>query len=38
MFALDTPAVALLAAEAGAEWAVFDMEHTGWGFDTIREP
>ncbi len=36
VFALDTPAVALLAAEAGAEWAVFDMEHTGWGFDTIR--
>jgi 2-dehydro-3-deoxyglucarate aldolase/4-hydroxy-2-oxoheptanedioate aldolase len=36
VFALDTPAVALLAAEAGAEWAVFDMEHSGWGFDTIR--
>src|SRR5262249_57016449 len=24
------------AAEAGAEFAVFDMEHTGWSMETIR--
>jgi 2-dehydro-3-deoxyglucarate aldolase/4-hydroxy-2-oxoheptanedioate aldolase len=25
-----------LSASAGAEFAIFDMEHTGWGLETIR--
>jgi 2-dehydro-3-deoxyglucarate aldolase/4-hydroxy-2-oxoheptanedioate aldolase len=29
--------VAPLAARAGAEFVLFDMEHTGWGIDTIRQ-
>ncbi len=32
----NTPGVARLAAEAGAEFVVFDMEHTGWSVETIR--
>jgi 2-dehydro-3-deoxyglucarate aldolase/4-hydroxy-2-oxoheptanedioate aldolase len=31
-----TTGIARIAAEAGAEFAVFDMEHTGWGVETIR--
>ncbi len=36
MFEFDTTGVARIAAEAGAEFAVFDMEHTGWSVETIR--
>src|SRR5262249_10291126 len=36
MFEFATPGVGRIAAEAGAEFAVFDMEHTGWGMDTLR--
>lgn len=36
LFEFDTTGIARIAAEAGAEFAVFDMEHTGWGVDTIR--
>ena len=36
MFEFDTTGVARLAAEAGADFAVFDMEHTGWSVETIR--
>ena len=32
----NTTGVARLAAGAGAEFAVIDMEHTGWGVETIR--
>jgi 2-keto-3-deoxy-L-rhamnonate aldolase RhmA len=32
----DTTGIGRLAAEAGAEFAVFDMEHTGWSVETIR--
>jgi 2-dehydro-3-deoxyglucarate aldolase/4-hydroxy-2-oxoheptanedioate aldolase len=32
----STTGVARLAAEAGADFAVFDLEHTGWGMDTVR--
>jgi 2-dehydro-3-deoxyglucarate aldolase/4-hydroxy-2-oxoheptanedioate aldolase len=32
----NTSGVARLAAEAGAEFIVFDMEHTGWSVETIR--
>jgi 2-dehydro-3-deoxyglucarate aldolase/4-hydroxy-2-oxoheptanedioate aldolase len=31
-----TPGVARLAADAGAEFVLFDMEHNGWGVETIR--
>jgi 2-dehydro-3-deoxyglucarate aldolase/4-hydroxy-2-oxoheptanedioate aldolase len=31
-----TTGVARLAAGAGAEFAVYDMEHTGWGMETVR--
>jgi 2-dehydro-3-deoxyglucarate aldolase/4-hydroxy-2-oxoheptanedioate aldolase len=31
-----TPGIGPLSAEAGAEFAVFDMEHTGWGLETIK--
>ncbi|MCC6175359.1 MAG: aldolase [Chloroflexi bacterium] len=36
MFEFDTTGIARLAAEAGAEFAIFDMEHTGWSVETIR--
>jgi 2-keto-3-deoxy-L-rhamnonate aldolase RhmA len=36
MFEFATTGVARLAAQAGAEFAVFDMEHTGWSIETIR--
>jgi 2-dehydro-3-deoxyglucarate aldolase/4-hydroxy-2-oxoheptanedioate aldolase len=32
----STTGIARLAAGAGAEFAVFDMEHTGWSVETIR--
>src|SRR5689334_12895998 len=28
--------VARLAAEAGCDFVMFDMEHTGWGVETVR--
>jgi 2-keto-3-deoxy-L-rhamnonate aldolase RhmA len=31
-----TTGVARIAAEAGVEFVVFDMEHTGWSMETIR--
>jgi 2-dehydro-3-deoxyglucarate aldolase/4-hydroxy-2-oxoheptanedioate aldolase len=31
-----TTGVARIAAEAGAEFVVVDMEHTGWGTETVR--
>lgn len=31
-----TPGIGPLSAAAGAEFAVYDMEHTGWGLETIR--
>jgi 2-keto-3-deoxy-L-rhamnonate aldolase RhmA len=31
----STTGIARLAAEAGAEFAVFDMEHTGWSMETV---
>jgi len=36
VFEFNTTGVARLAAEAGAEFVVFDMEHTGWSVETIR--
>lgn len=36
MFEFDTTGIGRLAAEAGAEFAIYDMEHTGWSIETIR--
>jgi 2-dehydro-3-deoxyglucarate aldolase/4-hydroxy-2-oxoheptanedioate aldolase len=36
VFEFNTTGIGRLAAEAGAEFAVFDMEHTGWTVETIR--
>jgi 2-dehydro-3-deoxyglucarate aldolase/4-hydroxy-2-oxoheptanedioate aldolase len=36
MFEFNTTGIARIAAQAGAEFAVFDMEHTGWSVETIR--
>ena len=31
-----TPGLGRLCATAGAEFAVFDMEHTGWSLETVK--
>lgn len=36
IFEFSTSGIARIAAEAGAEFLVFDMEHTGWSVETIR--
>ncbi len=36
MFEFNTTGIGRLAANAGAEFAVYDMEHTGWELETIR--
>ena len=36
MFEFPTDGIARLAASAGAEFGMFDMEHTGWSVETIR--
>jgi 2-keto-3-deoxy-L-rhamnonate aldolase RhmA len=36
MFEFNTPGIGRIAAEAGAEFAVYDMEHTGWSVESIR--
>lgn len=36
MFEFPTTGIARLASVAGAEFAVYDMEHTGWEIETIR--
>jgi 2-dehydro-3-deoxyglucarate aldolase/4-hydroxy-2-oxoheptanedioate aldolase len=36
LFEFSTTGIARIVAEAGAEFAIFDMEHTGWGVETIR--
>ena len=36
MFEFNTTGVGRIAAEAGADFAVFDMEHTGWSIESIR--
>ena len=35
-FEFNTTGIARIAAEAGAEFLLFDMEHTGWSVETIR--
>src|SRR6478672_5496823 len=36
LFGFATAGVGRIAAQAGAEFAFYDMEHTGWGIETIR--
>ena len=36
MFEFNTTGIGRAAANAGAEFAVYDMEHTGWSVETIR--
>jgi 2-dehydro-3-deoxyglucarate aldolase/4-hydroxy-2-oxoheptanedioate aldolase len=36
VFEFDTPGMGRIAAEAGAEFVCYDMEHTGWTTETIR--
>ena len=36
IFEFNTTGIGRIAAEAGAEYVVFDMEHTGWSIETIR--
>lgn len=36
VFEFNSPGIGRIAAQAGAEFVVFDMEHSGWGIDTIR--
>jgi 2-dehydro-3-deoxyglucarate aldolase/4-hydroxy-2-oxoheptanedioate aldolase len=37
MLEFATTGIGRIAAEAGAEFAVYDMEHTGWSMETIRQ-
>jgi len=36
VFEFGTTGIARIAMEAGADFIMFDMEHTGWGIETIR--
>jgi 2-dehydro-3-deoxyglucarate aldolase/4-hydroxy-2-oxoheptanedioate aldolase len=36
VFEFNTTGISRIAAEAGADFAVFDMEHTGWSVETVR--
>ena len=36
VFEFNTTGIGRIAAEAGASFVVFDMEHTGWSIETIR--
>jgi 2-dehydro-3-deoxyglucarate aldolase/4-hydroxy-2-oxoheptanedioate aldolase len=36
VFEFSTPGIGRIMANAGADFAVFDMEHTGWSIETIR--
>ena len=36
VFEFNTSGIGRLTAEAGAEFTIYDMEHTGWSIETIR--
>lgn len=36
VFEFNSTGIARLAAEAGADFVIFDMEHTGWSHETVR--
>lgn len=37
VFEFDSTGIGRLAAEAGAEFVIYDMEHTGWSIETVRQ-
>jgi 2-dehydro-3-deoxyglucarate aldolase/4-hydroxy-2-oxoheptanedioate aldolase len=37
LFEFATPGIGQILKAAGADYAVLDMEHTGFGFDTVRQ-
>ena len=37
IFEFDTTGIARIAAEAGAEFVIFDTEHSGWSIRTVRD-
>jgi 2-keto-3-deoxy-L-rhamnonate aldolase RhmA len=37
LFEFATPGIGQILAAAGAQYVVLDMEHTGFGFDTVRQ-
>jgi len=36
VFEFNTTGIGQIVGEAGAEFVVYDMEHTGWSIETIR--
>jgi 2-keto-3-deoxy-L-rhamnonate aldolase RhmA len=36
VFEFPTTGIGRIAAEAGADFVIFDMEHTGWSIETVR--
>ena len=36
VFEFNTTGIGRIVAEAGAEFVIFDMEHTGWSVETVR--
>jgi 2-dehydro-3-deoxyglucarate aldolase/4-hydroxy-2-oxoheptanedioate aldolase len=36
IFEFNTPGIGRIAARAGAEFVIYDMEHTGWSIESIR--
>ncbi|MCH8828927.1 MAG: aldolase [Planctomycetes bacterium] len=36
LFEFNTPGIGRIMAEAGAEFVVIDMEHTGWSIETVK--
>lgn len=36
VFEFNTTGIARIAAAAGADFVLFDTEHTGWSVDTVR--
>src|SRR5687768_7790123 len=36
LYEFDTPGVTRILASAGVDFAIFDMEHTGWDAGTLR--
>ena len=37
LFEFATPGIGQILKAAGADYAVLDMEHTGFSFDTVRQ-
>jgi 2-dehydro-3-deoxyglucarate aldolase/4-hydroxy-2-oxoheptanedioate aldolase len=36
VFEFNTPGIARIAAAAGVDFVIFDLEHTGWSLETLR--